>query len=147
MLAFKNLTVAGKMLMAGGAVTGVLLLCAAFAVSHNTRTVARGLSHDYAQALSDGAVANVALSRSLAIAEQTGAQALAGLLDGLIDQVVPPTAWEQVRDQALSLTRPEVRQAIQPATTPRWENVPPPTSGPAPVRPHRTQPPAAGIGI
>lgn len=95
----------------------------------------------------DGAVANVALSRSLAIAEQTGAQALAGLLDGLIDQVVPPTAWEQVRDQALSLTRPEVRQAIQPATTPRWENVPPPTSGPAPVRPHRTQPPAAGIGI
>ncbi|WP_312780413.1 methyl-accepting chemotaxis protein [Brevundimonas sp.] len=59
MRVFKNLTVAGKMLLAGGAVTGVLLLCAAFAVSQNTRSVARALSHDYAQALGDSAVANV----------------------------------------------------------------------------------------
>ena len=59
MRVFKNLTVAGKMLLAGGAVTGALLLFAAFAVSQNTRTVTRELSHDYAQALGDSAVANV----------------------------------------------------------------------------------------
>ncbi|GAA0399524.1 methyl-accepting chemotaxis protein [Brevundimonas terrae] len=59
MRAFKNLTVAGKMLMAGGAVTGVLLMGAAIAVSYNTRNVTRDLSHDYAEALSDGAVASV----------------------------------------------------------------------------------------
>jgi len=87
MLAFKNLTVAGKMLMAGGAVTGVLLLCAAFAVSHNTRTVARGLSHDYAQALSDGAVANVsgkigeASSTARSMAEMIGKAHESGLRD------------------------------------------------------------------
>ena len=55
MRAFKNLTVAGKMLMAGGAVTGVLLMGAAIAVSYNTRNVTRDLSHDYAEALSEDA--------------------------------------------------------------------------------------------
>ena len=59
MRGFKNLSVAGKLLLAGGAVTGVLLLCAAVAVSQNTRSVARGLSHDYAAALSDSAVSSV----------------------------------------------------------------------------------------
>ena len=59
MRAIRNMSVAGKMLLAGGAVTGILLLIAAFAVSQYTRTVARGLSHDYAQALSQGAVASV----------------------------------------------------------------------------------------
>ncbi len=59
MRAFNTLSVAGKLLLAGGAVTGVLLLLAAVAVSQNTRTVARDLSQDYAQALSDGAVASV----------------------------------------------------------------------------------------
>ena len=87
MLAFKKLTVAGKMLTAGGAVTGVLLLCAAFAVSHNTRTVARGLSHDYAQALSDGAVANVsgkigeASSTARSMAEMIGKAHESGVRD------------------------------------------------------------------
>jgi methyl-accepting chemotaxis protein len=87
MRAFKNLTVAGKMLMAGGAVTGLLLLCAAFAVSQNTRSVARGLSHDYAQALSDGAVANVsgkiteASSTARSMAEMIGKAHESGLRD------------------------------------------------------------------
>jgi methyl-accepting chemotaxis protein len=75
------------MLTAGGAVTGVLLLCAAFAVSHNTRTVARGLSHDYAQALSDGAVANVsgkigeASSTARSMAEMIGKAHESGVRD------------------------------------------------------------------
>ena len=87
MRAFKNLTVAGKMLMAGGAVTGVLLLCAAFAVSQNTRSVARDLSHDYAQALSDGAVASVsgkiteASSTARSMAEMIGKAHESGLRD------------------------------------------------------------------
>src|SRR5690606_26490762 len=59
MRAFRNLSVAGKLLLAGGAVTGVLLLLAAFAVSQYTRTIARDLSHDYAEAMSESAVANV----------------------------------------------------------------------------------------
>ncbi|AYG95270.1 methyl-accepting chemotaxis protein [Brevundimonas naejangsanensis] len=59
MRAFRNLSVAGKLLLAGGAVTGVLLVLAAVGVSQYTRTIARDLSRDYAQALSQGAVAGV----------------------------------------------------------------------------------------
>ncbi|MGH7020568.1 MAG: cache domain-containing protein, partial [Brevundimonas sp.] len=87
MRVFKNLTVAGKMLLAGGAVTGLLLLCAAFAVSQNTRSVARGLSHDYAQALGDSAVANVsgqiteASATTRAMAEIIGKAHESGLRD------------------------------------------------------------------
>lgn len=87
MRVFKKLTVAGKMLMAGGAVTGALLLFAAFAVSQNTRTVARGLSHDYAQALSEGAVASVsgkiteASATARSLAESIGKAHEAGVRD------------------------------------------------------------------
>ena len=59
MRAFKNLTVAGKMLMAGGTVTGILLIGAALTLSYNTRRVAQELTYNYADALSEGAVANV----------------------------------------------------------------------------------------
>ena len=51
MQAFQRLSVAGKMLTAAGFVVGFLLLIAAFAVSQHTRSVAKGLSGDYAQAL------------------------------------------------------------------------------------------------
>ncbi len=59
MRAFQRLSVAGKMLTAGGAVVGVLLLLAAFAVSQHTRGVAQNLSGDYAEALGDQAAADV----------------------------------------------------------------------------------------
>ena len=94
----------------------------------------------------DGAAANVALNRSLRIAERAGAEPLAGLLDGLIDHVVPPTAWEQVRAQALTLTHPEVRHAIRGTHAPDWERVTPPPARPTLQRPGEA-PPAPGIGI
>ena len=87
MRGLKNLSVAGKMLLAGGAVTGVLLLCAAAAVSQNTRSVARGLSHDYAQALSESAVSSVsgrigaADTAARAIAEMIGTAHESGVRD------------------------------------------------------------------
>ena len=55
MRAFQRLSVAGKMLTAAGVLVGLLLLLAAFAVSQHTRSVARGLSGDYASALGDEA--------------------------------------------------------------------------------------------
>jgi methyl-accepting chemotaxis protein len=57
--AFQRLSVAGKMLVAGGAVVGLLLLMAAFAVSQHTRGVAQTLSGNYAEALGEGAAADV----------------------------------------------------------------------------------------
>jgi len=59
MRAFQKLSVSGKMLTAGGAVVGVLLLLAAFAVSQHTRGVAQTLSSDYAEALGGQAAADV----------------------------------------------------------------------------------------
>ncbi|MFC5374500.1 methyl-accepting chemotaxis protein [Brevundimonas faecalis] len=87
MRGFKNLSVAGKLLLAGGAVTGVLLLCAAVAVSQNTRSVARGLSHDYAEALSESAVSSVngrigaADTAARSIAEMIGTAHESGVRD------------------------------------------------------------------
>ncbi len=87
MRAFNNLSVAGKMLLAGGAVTGLLLLLAAFAVTQNTRSVARGLSYNYAEALGDSAAANVsgkineASATARSIAEVIGTAHEAGIRD------------------------------------------------------------------
>ncbi|MBN9479523.1 MAG: methyl-accepting chemotaxis protein [Bordetella sp.] len=81
------MSVAGKMLLAGGAVTGVLLLIAAFAVSQYTHRVARNLSHDYAGALSQGAVASVdgqiaeASATARAIADTVGQAHAGGVRD------------------------------------------------------------------
>ncbi|WP_376856399.1 methyl-accepting chemotaxis protein [Brevundimonas faecalis] len=67
--------------------TGVLLLCAAVAVSQNTRSVARGLSHDYAEALSESAVSSVngrigaADTAARSIAEMIGTAHESGVRD------------------------------------------------------------------
>ena len=87
MRGFKNLSVAGKLLLAGGAVTGTLLLLAAGAVSQNTRSVAHGLSYDYAEALSESAVSSVsgriggADTAARAIAEMIGTAHESGVRD------------------------------------------------------------------
>ncbi len=147
-------------LTSAGRDTALLSITRADADSHLElwRAVVNAVPASYAEAATylagmaawvtgDGAVANVALSRSLEIADRTAAEPLAGLLDRLIDQVVPPTAWEQVREQALTLTQPEVRRAIQATLpTPRWENVPPPAVSPTRQRPGEA-PPTPGIGI
>ena len=59
MQAFQRLSVAGKMLTAAGVVVGFLLLIAAFAVSQHTRSVAKGLSGDYASALGQQAAHSI----------------------------------------------------------------------------------------
>ena len=87
MRGLKNLSVAGKLLAAGGAVTGALLILAAAAVSQNTRSVARELSHDYADALSERAVASVsgrigaADTAARSIAEMIGTAHESGIRD------------------------------------------------------------------
>ena len=147
-------------LTSAGRDTALLSITGPDAASHLElwRTVVNSVPGPYAEAAAylagmaawvtgDGAAANVALSRSIAIAEGAGVEPMARLLDNLIDQVVPPTAWEQVREHALTLTQPEVRQAIQTtAPTPNWESVPPPAARPTRQRPGET-PPAPGIGI
>ena len=99
MRAFKNLSVAGKLLLAGGAVTGALLLFAALAVSQNTRSVARGLSHDYAEALSESAVASVsgqiaeASATARSIAETIGQAHASGIRDrSVVTAMLKPAA-------------------------------------------------------
>jgi methyl-accepting chemotaxis protein len=99
MRGFKNLSVAGKLLLAGGAVTGVLLLFAAVAVSQNTRSVARGLSHDYAEALSESAVSSLsgriggADTAARSIAEMIGSAHESGVRDRrIIMNMLKPAA-------------------------------------------------------
>ena len=148
-------------LTSAGRDTALLSITPTDAASHLElwRAVVNAVPASYAEAATylagmaawmtgDGAVACVALSRSLEIADRTAAEPLAGLLDRLIDQVVPPTAWEQVREQALTLTEPEVRRAIQQPAVPTlsWENVPPPVPKPTRQRPGEA-PPSPGIGI
>ena len=96
---FKNLSVAGKLLLAGGAVTGLLLVLAAAGVSQNTRSVARDLSNDYAQALGDSAVSNVsgqiaeASATARAMAEMIGKAHETGMRDrATVVAMVKPAA-------------------------------------------------------
>ncbi|QLQ15517.1 MAG: DUF4192 domain-containing protein [Micropruina sp.] len=98
----------------------------------------------------DGASAVVALERAQTVAGP-GIRPHA-LLDALIDQVIHPTTWPQLRDQILSQTDPAVRQALDqpthggPGTV--WEAVPSPHGN---TRSHlRTtplNPPAPGVAI
>lgn len=72
----------------------------------------------------DGASANVALERTDQAGEP-GPFAPARLLAELIDQVVPPSAWDRLRDDGLRNAKPGVRAAITGARTQTvWESVP-----------------------
>lgn len=97
----------------------------------------------------DGATATVALERSQAAAGPGPGPNV--LLDTLIDQVIPPDTWPQVRDQILRSTDPIARQAVE--TTARtadqpWEAVNQPTvraRHDPPGTPQR--PPAPGLAL
>ncbi|MBN9103602.1 MAG: DUF4192 domain-containing protein [Propionibacteriaceae bacterium] len=98
----------------------------------------------------DGASAVVALERAQAIAGP-GIRPHA-LLQALIDQVVHPDTWPQLRDQILTQTGPAVRQALdQLARSGRgavWEAVPPlPGSTRPPLHTTPLSPPAPGVAI
>ena len=97
----------------------------------------------------DGATAVVALEHSQACSAP-GRQNSA-LLDALIDDVVPPSAWPELREQILGHADPHTRQAIQarePAPQHRWETVDRPSVRRPPNPTVRgRKPPAPGIAI
>jgi methyl-accepting chemotaxis protein len=99
MKAFQRLSVAGKMLTAAGVVVGFLLLVAAFAVSQHTRSVAKGLSGDYASALGQQAASSVEArlgeisGGAKTLAADLGAAHEAGLRDRAVaDAMAKPAA-------------------------------------------------------
>ncbi len=98
----------------------------------------------------DGASAVVALERAQAVAGP-GIRPHA-LLDALIDQVVHPDTWSQLREQILSQTDPAVRRALdQPTRGGRgavWEAVPSPHGSPRPpLNTTPLNPPTPGVAI
>ncbi|PKQ21458.1 MAG: hypothetical protein CVT65_18445 [Actinobacteria bacterium HGW-Actinobacteria-5] len=96
----------------------------------------------------DGASAVVALERSQASARSD--RQVSGLLDALIDQVVPPSAWPDMRDQILHHAEPKVRDTLTRDThqPPLWETVERPDVRRPPNPTSRgRKPPAPGIAI
>lgn len=95
----------------------------------------------------EGALAAITLERS----EQVGEPGLyrpARLLSELIDQVVPPTTWDELRADGLAHADLRVRQAvagIHPARI--WESVPQHPLGRTRPQPPDIAPPAPGIAI
>jgi hypothetical protein len=96
----------------------------------------------------DGATADIALERAQA-APRPGTPPFV-LLDALIDHVVPPYRWTELREDILSQTDPATRRAVGEPATPAggpWETVRPPTSRPHPHQGKPLHPPAPGIAI
>lgn len=94
----------------------------------------------------EGAAASIALQRTDQAGEP-GHYPPARLLDALIDQVVPPSAWEPLRADGLTSADPRVREAVTGSHTPKtWETIPQ-----QPLRQHpqppEVAPPAPGIAI
>lgn len=100
-----------------------------------------------AWAAGEGALAAITLEQS----EQVGEPGLyrpALLLSELIDQVVPPTTWDELRADGLAHTDARVRQAVTSVHPARvWESVPQhPLEHPR-RQPPDVAPPAPGIAI
>jgi len=99
----------------------------------------------------DGASANVALERVLKADPEPADLHLARFLDDLIENVVPPSAWNDLRGSILSHVDPVVSAALRrpaPGSAPRRE--PPPATERTPDRAHeqaRRRPPTPGIAI
>lgn len=94
----------------------------------------------------DGASAVVALDRSTDLNPDGRPTGQVQLLSQLIDQVVPPSAWEYIRDDVLADADPRVRNALTtPAEPEVWETI-----APRPIRNPDSldvPPPAPGIAI
>lgn len=95
----------------------------------------------------DGASAAVALKRSVELNRGEQPTGQVRLLSQLIDQVVPPSAWEAIRGNVLADADPRVRAAFHtsPAEAEVWETI-----TPTPIRrpePRDAPPPAPGIAI
>ncbi len=95
----------------------------------------------------DGASAAVALDRCIDLNHGEQPTGQVRLLSQLIDQVVPPTAWEAIRGDVLAAADPRVRAALRttPAEPEVWETI-----TPTPIRRPEARdvpPPAPGIAI
>jgi hypothetical protein len=95
----------------------------------------------------DGASAVVALDRSIDLAPTDQPTGQVRLLSQLIDQVVPPSAWETIRGEVLAASDPRVRAAVRtaPPEPEVWETI-----TPKPIRRPEARdvpPPAPGIAI
>ena len=93
----------------------------------------------------DGAIAQVALKRSLEAPAPESQPRMGRLLDDILQNVVPPNEWRGIRAQMLAAGDEQVRHAV---TGPhdRWETVPPPSREPERRRPDNP-PPAPGIAV
>ena len=99
-----------------------------------------------AWAAGEGASASLALDRTQHVGEP-GPYAPAALLDDLIDQVVPPSAWDSFRAEGLAQADPRIREAVLGINTPKaWESLPQHTLQQRP-QPPDLAPPAPGIAI
>jgi len=100
-----------------------------------------------AWAAGEGALAAITLERS----EQVGEPGLYGparLLSELIDQVVPPAAWDELRADGLAHADPRVRQAVAGVRPARiWESVPQFPLEHTRRQPPDIAPPAPGIAV
>ncbi len=99
----------------------------------------------------DGVGANIALDRALHSEPPSTERHPAHLLDALIDNVVPPSAWDNLRGSILRQADPIVRAALSRPTldaSPRRES-PPAVERTPEHRPEqmRRRPPAPGIAI
>ncbi len=94
----------------------------------------------------DGAAANIALERIDEVGEP-GPFPPARILAELIDQVVPPSAWDELREDGLRNADPAVRTAVNGAQTPKiWESITQHDLRPR-HQPPDLAPPAPGIAI
>lgn len=95
----------------------------------------------------EGALAAITLERSEQIGEP-GLYGPARLLSELIDQVVPPTTWDELRADGLAHTDARVRQAVTGVHPARvWESVPQHPLEHTRPQPPDVAPPAPGIAI
>lgn len=97
----------------------------------------------------DGASAAIALERSLVAEPPAVGRHPARLLEGIIDNVVPPSTWDTLRRDIAGHAHPDVKAALpSPDRTPLRAGWPPATQ---PARQHREpghrRPPAPGIAI
>ncbi|MBU4188890.1 MAG: DUF4192 domain-containing protein [Actinobacteria bacterium] len=98
----------------------------------------------------DGASAAIAVDRALKADPQPDGAHPALLLDGIVDQVIPPAAWDSMREAIKADTDPDVQRALA-VDTPaqRASGGWPPATPAASSRPERAtrRPPAPGIAI
>ena len=98
----------------------------------------------------DGGSATIALERSLAAEPQHVGPHPARLLEQIIDNVIPPTAWDSLRRDMADHAHPDVKQALpapdQPAPGRGWPPARPHQPGPRNEPTHR-KPPVPGISI